>query len=103
MPRHWIRAVKRIVSRPHTAAAEGVAWAAAARAVAMGRAKNTVAKLPADDHRDEILARVRENRVTIIQGETGCGKTTLANAIAGTAAGALALQRVSRFKALRGQ
>ena len=32
--------------------------------------------LPADAHREHILRCVRENRVTIIQGETGCGKSS---------------------------
>mmetsp|Transcript_11266 Transcript_11266/g.35533 ORF Transcript_11266/g.35533 Transcript_11266/m.35533 type:complete len:1542 (-) Transcript_11266:15-4640(-) len=32
--------------------------------------------LPAMAHREEILRAVRQNRVTILSGETGCGKTT---------------------------
>ncbi|KAH8060933.1 hypothetical protein JL722_4223 [Aureococcus anophagefferens] len=34
------------------------------------------AALPIDAHRDEILRTIRENRVTIICGETGCGKSS---------------------------
>ncbi|KAH8071535.1 hypothetical protein JL720_11420 [Aureococcus anophagefferens] len=33
-------------------------------------------RLPIDAHRDEILRTIRENRVTIICGETGCGKSS---------------------------
>ena len=33
-------------------------------------------ELPIDKHKDHILKSVRENRVTIIQGETGCGKSS---------------------------
>ena len=33
-------------------------------------------QLPADEHRAEILDRIRRFRVTIIQGETGCGKSS---------------------------
>ena len=32
--------------------------------------------LPIDEHRDEILYRIGRDRVTIIQGETGCGKSS---------------------------
>lgn len=32
--------------------------------------------LPVDEHQDEILDTIRFNRVTIIQGGTGCGKST---------------------------
>ncbi len=32
--------------------------------------------LPIDDHEDEILHSISKNRVTIIHGETGCGKST---------------------------
>ena len=32
--------------------------------------------LPIDAHRDEILYRIDRDRVTIIQGETGCGKSS---------------------------
>ncbi|CAE8620502.1 unnamed protein product, partial [Polarella glacialis] len=32
--------------------------------------------LPIDEFREQILRHVRENRVTHIQGETGCGKST---------------------------
>ena len=34
------------------------------------------AALPIDAHRDDILRTIRENRVTIICGETGCGKSS---------------------------
>ena len=33
-------------------------------------------RLPIDDHEDEILESIARNRVTIIQGETGCGKSS---------------------------
>jgi HrpA-like RNA helicase len=33
-------------------------------------------RLPIDDHRHAILARIRRDRVTIIYGETGCGKSS---------------------------
>ncbi|CAK9001817.1 unnamed protein product [Durusdinium trenchii] len=33
-------------------------------------------QLPIDEFRDRILRHIRENRVTHIQGETGCGKST---------------------------
>lgn len=32
--------------------------------------------LPIDAHRDEILDHVRTHRVTVIHGETGCGKSS---------------------------
>lgn len=32
--------------------------------------------LPVFQHRDEILTNVKNNQITIIQGETGCGKST---------------------------
>ena len=32
--------------------------------------------LPIDEHKHEILARIQRDRVTIIHGETGCGKST---------------------------
>ncbi|KAG5189754.1 P-loop containing nucleoside triphosphate hydrolase protein, partial [Tribonema minus] len=32
--------------------------------------------LPIDDHRDEILQHINDHRVTIIHGETGCGKSS---------------------------
>jgi hypothetical protein len=32
--------------------------------------------LPIDAHRDEILAHIAKHRVTVIQGETGCGKSS---------------------------
>ena len=32
--------------------------------------------LPIDEHQQEILESIRRNRITIIQGETGCGKST---------------------------
>ena len=32
--------------------------------------------LPIDEHKDEILGRINRDRVTIIHGETGCGKST---------------------------
>ncbi len=35
-----------------------------------------VEHLPIDDHEDEILHNISKNRVTIIHGETGCGKST---------------------------
>ena len=34
------------------------------------------AKLPAADFRDRIIRTIRDNPVTVISGETGCGKTT---------------------------
>ncbi|KAI9321214.1 P-loop containing nucleoside triphosphate hydrolase protein [Dichotomocladium elegans] len=33
-------------------------------------------KLPANDFKHEILKAVRQNQITIVSGETGCGKTT---------------------------
>ena len=33
--------------------------------------------LPISNHRDKILASVERNRVTCIQGETGCGKSSM--------------------------
>ena len=33
-------------------------------------------ELPIDSHRDFIMKSIQENRVTIIQGETGCGKSS---------------------------
>ena len=33
-------------------------------------------KLPIDKHREAICARIRANRITIIHGETGCGKSS---------------------------
>lgn len=33
-------------------------------------------ELPIDEYRDEILSSIKDNRVTIIQGETGCGKSS---------------------------
>lgn len=38
--------------------------------------KNKPKLLPIDNHRDEILKTIDKNQVTIICGETGCGKTT---------------------------
>ena len=32
--------------------------------------------LPIEKYRDEIISKLKRNRVLIIQGETGCGKTT---------------------------
>ncbi|GFH53217.1 hypothetical protein CTEN210_09693 [Chaetoceros tenuissimus] len=32
--------------------------------------------LPIDEHKEDILKSIEENRVTIIQGETGCGKSS---------------------------
>lgn len=32
--------------------------------------------MPIDEHRDEIVRTIRERRVTCIQGETGCGKSS---------------------------
>ena len=36
----------------------------------------THSELPIDKHKDEILEHILNNRITIIQGETGCGKST---------------------------
>lgn len=33
-------------------------------------------KLPVYDHRDELVQAISDNQVIIVQGETGCGKTT---------------------------
>jgi len=45
--------------------------------VAMGAAStSTIAPLPVDAHRETILSHVRQNSVTIINGMTGCGKST---------------------------
>merc|ERR1719284_2073741 len=33
-------------------------------------------ELPIDEHRTKILKHIEKNRVTCIQGETGCGKST---------------------------
>lgn len=41
-----------------------------------GDATVVLDKLPIDAYRDEILERVRRDRVTIIHGETGCGKSS---------------------------
>lgn len=38
-------------------------------------------KLPIDDHKDRILSRIESDRVTIIHGETGCGKSSRLPAI----------------------
>ena len=38
--------------------------------------QNIRKKLPIYDYRDKILQTIRVNQITIIQGETGCGKTT---------------------------
>lgn len=38
--------------------------------------KGLMETLPVFQHRDEILANVKNNQITIIQGETGCGKST---------------------------
>ena len=32
--------------------------------------------LPIEKYREEIISKLKRNRVLIIQGETGCGKTT---------------------------
>jgi hypothetical protein len=50
-------------------------------AVANGQEKTPPAPavkdvLPIDEHEEQILASIRKNRVTIIQGETGCGKSS---------------------------
>ena len=37
--------------------------------------------LPIDAHREEILDRIKNNRITIIHGETGCGKSSRLPAI----------------------
>ena len=39
-------------------------------------AATTIAPLPVDAHRETILSHVRQNSVTIINGMTGCGKST---------------------------
>ena len=39
-------------------------------------AENVAGALPIDAHRDEILAHVRKHRVTVVVGETGCGKSS---------------------------
>ena len=36
--------------------------------------KKELVELPIDEHEERILASIKKNRVTIIQGETGCGK-----------------------------
>ena len=33
--------------------------------------------LPINEHRDSIVTHIRENRVTYIEGQTGCGKSTM--------------------------
>ena len=33
-------------------------------------------RLPIDDHRDEIVAKIQSDRLVIIHGETGCGKSS---------------------------
>ncbi|XP_039609759.1 ATP-dependent RNA helicase DHX30 [Polypterus senegalus] len=38
--------------------------------------KGGLKELPVDLHKDRVVAAVKDNRVTIIAGETGCGKTT---------------------------
>jgi hypothetical protein len=44
-----------------------------------GQSVNTVPlprpNLPIDEHEEKIVETIRQNRVTIIQGETGCGKS----------------------------
>ena len=35
-----------------------------------------VGVLPIDEHKDKILDHIRTHRITIIQGETGCGKSS---------------------------
>jgi len=37
---------------------------------------NVLNKLPVDAHRETILRHIKSNRVTIIHGETGCGKSS---------------------------
>ncbi len=37
---------------------------------------NSKEKLPIDAYRDEIIARINRDRVVIIHGETGCGKSS---------------------------
>ena len=39
-------------------------------------AERLAAVLPIDTHRDEILENVQRNRVTVLVGETGCGKSS---------------------------
>lgn len=41
-----------------------------------GNIKCSKNKLPIHAYEDEIIDKVRENRITLIEGETGCGKTT---------------------------
>ena len=40
------------------------------------KAKPENTELPIDEHEERILASIKKNRVTIIQGETGCGKSS---------------------------
>ena len=49
------------------------AWAATEAGAAMQARR---AALPMAAHREEVLAAVASNRVVLIRGETGCGKTT---------------------------
>ena len=42
----------------------------------VGGGGSGMAVLPIDAHRDDILRHIAQHRVTIIQGETGCGKSS---------------------------
>ena len=33
--------------------------------------------LPIEEHREMLLHRIRNNQITCIQGETGCGKSSM--------------------------
>jgi hypothetical protein len=58
---------------------QGVAAAAQQQPAAGGRPRVPPVKeiLPIEEHRETLLASVRQNQVTCIQGETGCGKSSM--------------------------
>src|SRR5580693_1768824 len=62
-------------SRSHSARAAARAASRAARRAAMPPISYP-AELPVSQHKDEILAAIRDHQVVVIAGETGSGKTT---------------------------
>jgi HrpA-like RNA helicase len=58
------------------ATVEAAAAAQAAEATAAARAAAQQDTLPIDEFKESILEHIRTHRVTIINGETGCGKSS---------------------------